>query len=91
MQFEKAKGQRLHSRFFGVSVEQSDKCWWCNNRWMTIEEANATKKEFSNFAKVRTLRAFRRHLRKYGTKGIKYTLTSNYVGFNVTAFGKNLQ
>lgn len=89
MQWEKAKGKRLHQRFFGVSVQESKKCWWCCGEWMTIEDANATGELYSNFCQVRSLKAFRRHLRKHGHKGVCYTLTSMYVGYDVSAYGRN--
>jgi hypothetical protein len=89
MQFEKHKGSRIYSRFIGVSVNNSDNCWWCKNKWMTIEDAYLTKSECSNFAKVKTFRAFKRHLKKYGMKGIKYTLVSRFNGYNISAYGRN--
>lgn len=88
MQFVKQKGQRIHYGFYGVSVENSDKCWWCCNQWMSIEDAIATKRGYSNFAKVKTLRAFRRHLRKYGSKGVMYILASRFTGYGVAAYGR---
>jgi hypothetical protein len=92
MQFEKHKGARMHSQFFGVCVNDSDKCWWHNNKnyWMTIEQAIATKSTgYSNFVQVKTFRAFKRHLRKYGMKGIKYTLVSRFNGYDISAYGRN--
>lgn len=89
MNFEKSKGSRLHRYFFGVYVPNDSRSWWCDNQWMTVEEAVKTGKAFSSFYMCKTLKAFKRHLRKHGIKGVKYILTSEYEGYNVIAYGRN--
>lgn len=84
MRFDKPKGQRLHKRFYGVFVKRM----WrvpAANMWMEniggIEDYHMA----SNMCRCKTLKAFKRHLRKHENIRGKATLRSIYIGYDVYA------
>ena len=84
MRFDKPKGQRLNRYFFGVCVVGM---WWVPsvNKW--VEDINEVDDYHgaSTFFDCKTMRAFKRHLRKNPEiKGLA-TLRSRYIGHDVYA------
>ena len=90
MDFEKHKGARFHRYFHSITIIslETDKIWWCNGRWMTHEDARATRLGCSSHAPCRSLRAFRRHLRRHGEAGVRYALVNRYINYGVVAVGR---
>lgn len=89
MKFLMEKGRRLTHRFRDVC---SDHLWWDSRSktWATMEDHKVLGNYpwhslSSHSGTIRTIRAFRRHLRKYGVPGVKYELCSRFVGHNVIA------
>jgi trehalose-6-phosphate synthase len=81
MRFDKPKHQRLHKRFVWVEVEGM---WW-DLRGKTWIETVRSDMDYSSGRYCRSLRAFRRMLRKHPHIKGKATLVSRYVGYNVYA------
>lgn len=88
MKFEMDKPYRLHRYFLGVRVNNH---WWFHDskRWVpdNLVEIihNTTGEGFSSHAPCKTLRAFRRMLRKHPNIRGRAELVSRYVGYNVFA------
>jgi hypothetical protein len=79
MIFDRPKGQRLHKQFVWVEV---DGMWWdLNGKQWTGEAQSDT--DYSSGRYCRTLRAFRRMLRKQPHIKGKATLVSRYSGYDV--------
>ena len=59
--------------------------WWNidKRRWQDEPKAGC-----QNYYPCWTLRAFKRHLRHYGVKGVRYTLVSRYIGDDVSVVCK---
>ena len=57
-------GSRCMRYGFGVSVMSGDALWWCDERraWTTLDD---NKSGLSNVAPCRTVKAFKRHLRRH--------------------------
>lgn len=88
IKYDRTKGQRLTSRFHGVVIE-GGVCnfWWdeVDRKWRTIDECNKLGHSFRNLSPCRTVKAFKRHIRRhqpYIGKGL-FRLSSFYVGYDV--------
>ena len=95
MRFEKPKGQRLYKQFNGVKVTG---WWWLPEFKEWVEDPNIlngpfdewfsdylSKQTRQNFAPCKTVRAFKRMLRRYPWIKGKATLISRYKGCDVYA------
>lgn len=98
MRYMACKGSRIKSRFLGVDVKGYMwvyNCSWSgikpHGRWLEIgsdEYMEATKNDnmcFSSNAVCRTVRAFRRMLRKHKHIRGKARLVSRFIGHDVLA------
>lgn len=89
-QFEAPKGSRVHRYFHGITVmPPGPNRWWLRHHKCWVEDFRADDrwhKGCSSHARCRTLRAFRRHIRRHRHElaGCTVVLVSNYVGHNVT-------
>ncbi len=83
MRFEAQKGQRLHRYFIGVEVGGDQ--WW--NCTLLLWEPLGTSPghDYSTGAPCRTLKAFKRMLRKNPVIKGRSRLVNRYVGFDVFA------
>lgn len=70
VRYEAPRGQRIKTRFIGIKVEGQ---WW--------EEAET----YTNIKPCRSLRAFKRFVRKHPEFKGKMTLLSRFVGHHVYA------
>lgn len=83
LEFDAPVGHRLHKRFWGITNNSAD-LWWSldERRWMPYEQG----KSLSNMAHCRSVRAFKRHLRRHPElAGSEVTLVSRFVGFDIVA------
>lgn len=82
MRFVKSKGSRLHKRF--IWITNFDSLWWVPklNKWVKHDDIPA-KVEYSDCCSCRSLRAFRRHLRKHPEIRGKAILVNRFVGYEV--------
>lgn len=91
LQFDAPKGQRMHRYGMGVTVmDDGDPLWWDyeGRQWISGDDASARGIDVSSHVKpVRTLRAFRRHLRRHAEalRGRRVVWVSRYMGNDVTA------
>jgi hypothetical protein len=84
MKFDKPKGQRIHKQFYGIRSTNS--MWWVqsHNRW--VQELPDTGFDIaSTIKRCKSLRAFKRHLRKHPEIRGKAVLVSRWVGYNIYA------
>lgn len=87
LQFEALVNQRLHKRFNGITVSGEPLLWWHrrSRRWVTTE--NLAGRPASSHADCRSLKAFKRHLRKHAAElaGREVVLESFFIGCDVKA------
>lgn len=87
LQFDAPKGTRIHNRFLGVTVFTDAALWWGENdrRWGLFVGRTGV---LSSHASCRTVKAFKRHLRKHSEAlaGCEVVLCSRFVGHDVRAF-----
>jgi hypothetical protein len=86
LEFEAPKGTRCHRYFDSVTCMCANSLWWSDEdkKWVPLEDIKDSGS--SNCGPVRTLKAFKRHLRKHPElKGRRVTLASRYHGQNVHA------
>lgn len=85
--FEAPYGRRLHRYFNGIQLESYNNLWWSydDKRWMPLKHI---KGPASTSAPCKTLKAFKRHLRKHPElHGLPVVLTNrfyNHHSFDVT-------
>lgn len=80
------KGERVKYQFMGFTT--FDEGWWFNkdlNKWQKREHI-AESASFSSHQECRTVKAFRRKLKK-APKGVVFHLASRWVGFDVIGVG----
>lgn len=83
LQYEKPKGSRLKRYFLDIHTDQN---YWYNcdlRRWEHQNEVEWGKHIYSNCASCKTVRAFRRHLRKNPEMKGKLRLVNRYIGYDV--------
>jgi len=76
---------RINSHFIGFTTSEIG--WWFDyntNRWEQSPEAG--EKGYSNHQSCRSVKAFRRKLKK-APKGVKFILNSKWVGYDVEGTG----
>jgi hypothetical protein len=84
MRFDKQKGQRLHKQFRGITNFSG--MWWLHDSKRWVDKLPMPLTEIAGTtAPCRTLRAFRRHLKKHPNIKGKAILISRFVGFDVYA------
>jgi hypothetical protein len=85
MQFDKPKGKRLHRYFYGIT--SNDGLWWIPSikQWVDYYPHAQDCATASTYYPCRTLKAFRRHLRKHPEIRGKAVFKSLYQGFDVYA------
>lgn len=81
LRFEAPKGKRLH-RYFWAVTSLNGELWWChqNHTWVGYEEVFAGG---STHAPCKTLRAFKRMLRKHPKLVGNCVLVNKYKGYDV--------
>jgi len=79
MKFEQCKGNRLHKQF--IWITNFSNLWWspAKNKWVEKPEDSC----YSNCKKCRSLKAFRRHLRKHPEIRGKAILVSRFIGYDI--------
>lgn len=82
LEFEAPLGQRVHRYFWAVTTNRAN-LWW--NRSLKCWEPYGTHKshDYSTHMPCRTLRAFKRMLRKHPEMQGKCILVNKYRGYNV--------
>ena len=87
MRFEAPAGERVHRYFWAVALTEitEDNLWW--NRTIRKWEPYNTNKdhEYSTHAPCKTLRAFKRMLRKHPEIKGRCVLVNKYKGLDVYA------
>ena len=85
MYFMKPKGQRIKTRFIGVSVNG---LWYdeYSQTWATIQEhLDMGRHDYTNIMRCRSYRAFKRFVRKHPQFKGNMWLQSRFVGHDVYA------
>lgn len=89
MRYERQKPYRLKRYFVGIFAlfDEKGNSYWYNydlKRWEYDTEAQWEKYSYSNlFGPCKTVRAFKRHLRKHPYMRGKLRLHNRYFGFDV--------
>lgn len=86
--FDAPKGSRLNKNFYGITIYNKNNnepnYWWDNidKKWIT--NTSDTKNEFSNYCPCKSLKAFKRHVRKHMNhiNNVEIRLSSNFVGYD---------
>ena len=74
MRYDLAKGQRIKKRFLWIINFNAD-MWYCDDCDKWYQGTPTCDHSYSNTKRCRSVRAFRRHLRKHPElKGIEMTL-----------------
>lgn len=83
MRYEKHKNARLHKRF--CFITNLDGLWWvpAYRKWVTYDQVGDNSCQTN--IDCRSIRAFRRHLRKHPEIKGKAILVSRFIGYNVYA------
>lgn len=97
LKFEAPKRERVHRYGNSITVINTEHryLWWSHEerRWVTEEERKASYEtskvdlsHSSHCGRVRTLKAFKRHLRKHAEelRGAEVLWVNRYVGHNVS-------
>lgn len=83
MRFEQQKGMRFHSQFLWIIVRGAG-LWWSEERHKWINSADRENGEsLSTACRCRSLRAFRRHLRKHPEINGKAVLVSKFINCDI--------
>ena len=82
MIFQKPKGQRLYKRF--IWITNFNNLWYVESirKWILTPPIDG---DYSNCVSCKTIRAFRRHLRKHPEIKGKAVLVSRFKGYDVFA------
>jgi len=85
MRFQKPKGQRLHKRF--IWITNFSHLWWVpsEKKWMLSEDIPENHNGYSTCCGCRSLRAFKRHLRKHPEIKGKAVLVNRFAGYEIYA------
>ncbi len=78
MKFDQCRGNRLHKQFMWITNFSG--LWYDGKSWSENPEG-----DHSNCCRCRTLRAFRRHLRKHTEIRGKAILVSRFTGYDIYA------
>lgn len=83
LKYEARKKTRINYMFMGFTTfEQGWRYDDDENRW----EQNPDNCSYGNYESCRSMRAFRRKLKK-APKGVEFILVSRWKGYDVTGFG----
>lgn len=91
LKFQAEKGQRLHRYFWQATImdKLEPDLWWCDeyNMFLPHEVLRDSPYGYSSHSRpIRTLRAFKRFLRKHHEiRGRTVRLVSRYVGYDIEA------
>ena len=89
MKHKNCKGYR-YTRYYRII--QADGYWWDETAKEWTHYPFNREHNYSSHYPCRTKKAFRRHLKKYGLKGVKYTLISGYLDCDeIEAYGRNIE
>lgn len=89
--FEAPRNQAVHRYFYGCTVRdrQEPSLWWVDalNRFVAVDDPILENHwHCSNSKPIRTLKAFKRFLRKHPElRGRAVRLVNRYLGYDVTA------
>lgn len=83
LEFEAPLGARLHRYYCGITHFAGPNLWWSYEKREWLPGAECGERGYSNHAPCRTLRAFKRHLRKHPSMIGKAILVSRYRDHNV--------
>lgn len=85
MRFEQTKGRRFHKQFSWITNHAG--LWWvpCVKKWLSSEEIPKDHTGYGSCYSCKTLRAFRRHLRKHPEIRGKAILTHRYRNCDIYA------
>ena len=83
--FDAPRGHRLHRYFIGVTIdfESSLNLWWYPKMREWAPSAEYPNEAMSTHAKCRTLKAYKRMLRKHPVLVGRSRLCNRYVGYDV--------
>lgn len=82
LKFERTKGNRIHKRFLWVT--NFDGLWWlCKSKKWVSELPKPLTEDASTCCGCKTVKAFKRHLRKHPIIKGKAVLVSRFEGFDV--------
>lgn len=92
LEFKAPRGQRVHRYFWSATVwDDGPSMWWIDELNAFFPDGSSELKLYShgNHSRpIRTLRAFKRFLRKHPElKGRTVRLVNRYVGYDVEARG----
>lgn len=84
MRFIKSKGSRNHKQFIWYQVED---LWYVPSvdKWLTYEEANKLNVDFCSARGCRSLRAFRKQLKKHPNIKGKAQLVNRFPDYDIYA------
>lgn len=85
LNFEAPVGTRFHRYFIWVNIDTDDNLWW--NTTKRVWEPMTEEYDYSNCAPCKTLKAFKRMLRKHPNIVGKAVLVNRYVGHDVYSVG----
>lgn len=85
LRYEQSKGNRLNSQMYGFESVNCDLMWNCELMVFT-QEIEIGKYSYSSHAPCKSVRAFRRMLKK-APKGVEFKLWNKYAGCCVYGFG----
>ena len=83
MRFQKQKGLRLHRYFIWYSVSG---LWYVEKlrKWMPQEDARKYGHGYSSTCRCKTIKAFKRHIKRHRLNKHEVHLVNKYVGYDVT-------
>lgn len=85
LKYSKPKRQRIKNNFLWITdIDRNYYFDLSKNKWVKIFETKENK--ITSNRNCRSVRAFRRRLKKM-PKGVKFTLVSKWVGFDVEGVG----
>jgi hypothetical protein len=84
LQYKARKGNRIKYKFMGFTGY--DNYWYCKATKKWTQTPDWHKGGISNHCPCKSVRAFRRKL-KEAPKGVEFTLTSRWVGYDVIGYG----
>jgi len=86
MKWEQCKGQRIHKRFNSIAVRRNDKfLWWVTPQKVWVEDYMKVKNydTAANCCSIHSLKAIRKHIKKYCQKGDEILCCHRYIGYNL--------
>lgn len=81
------KGKRIH-RYFTSITATGHSLWWCYKQKQFVEYQKLQGAGSTHYRQVRTLKAFRRFLRKNPEMVGKAVLVNKYAGYDIYSKGE---